>query len=502
MAYNDYGAFVYENGRRRTDREDVPAFAEGDADLGAGGRIYAHIARLLAEAAEGGVRGDESPLDDGRLYHGVLGDGPVRVCLYKQGMWGIRIVAVHEDGQVERIDPDDVVRRCDPGYVPWHADMTDEENDEYERWMLGPYLYETEVLGHRIQFEARDGGRERKPRFRARMDCPDGTRWEAWYDALYGAGHIDVGAACHDYDRWDAERDGVWGPQWHTLTVREYDDGTPWAGGLAGRVYAVGERDLRVMARLLGIGEGQEGEADENALRILYRSLFEADPETAALMGLEVESTATARGKGADLDLDVALELVRIGIRLGKMGVDEVDRDYSSRDWPIADDGRPGEMGDGSLLVRYGLDDTPFEGLSWHLSACGMARNPFDKPDDASWDTWVGQRMSEYADRWEELANGNLDLVIDRNQVGTTASYPIRDVHGEIIEPLMDCPGDEAPSWPLFRPVGSDEPPIEAVGVGWYDEQQVVLSVDGMFPAAEIELVDEDDEGETEGVSK
>lgn len=495
MAYNDYGAFVYKDGRRRTDKEDVPAFAEGDTDLGPGSRIYASLMRRMAEQADEDSATPPNPLDDGRIYHGVLGDGPVRVCLYKQGMWPIRIVAVDDDGKVTELDADDVIRSYSHDYVHWHPGMSEEESKAHDRQVYGPYLYRAEVRGHLIEFEAREEDGVAKPNFRARMECPDGSVWEAWYDALYGAGHLDVGSARHAYDEWDSERDGKWGPQWRTLRIRNYEDRERWDSDLLGTVYAVRERDLSTLAKDIGIaGTEDDSGADEQGLRILYRCLRDADPENVALMGIGVESTATRYGRGVDIDLGVALELVRIGIRLGKLGVDDVDEDRSSHRWPTHGGWRPGGMGDGSSEARYGLDGTPFEGLSWHLSPRGMAARPFDKPEEESWEEWIGQRMGEYADRWEERSGGNLDIVIDRNQVDATASYPIRDAHGDIIEPLMDCPEGEPPAWQLVRPVGSDEPPMEAVGVGWRDERQVVMTVDGIFPADEMELVDDEAE--------
>lgn len=52
MAYSNWSACVYRNGERRPDKEDAPAFAPSQTDL----------------------------------YHGVLGDGPVRVLCYKYGL--------------------------------------------------------------------------------------------------------------------------------------------------------------------------------------------------------------------------------------------------------------------------------------------------------------------------------------------------------------------------------------------------------------------------------
>ena len=43
MAYSDYGAFVYLNGKRRTDKEDVGVYDTDEASLPSGIRIFANI---------------------------------------------------------------------------------------------------------------------------------------------------------------------------------------------------------------------------------------------------------------------------------------------------------------------------------------------------------------------------------------------------------------------------------------------------------------------------
>lgn len=42
MAYSDYGAFVYLNGERRTDKEDVGVYDTDEASLPAGLRVFAN----------------------------------------------------------------------------------------------------------------------------------------------------------------------------------------------------------------------------------------------------------------------------------------------------------------------------------------------------------------------------------------------------------------------------------------------------------------------------
>ena len=43
MAYSDYGAFVYFNGKRRTDKEDVGVYDTDEASLPSGLRVFANI---------------------------------------------------------------------------------------------------------------------------------------------------------------------------------------------------------------------------------------------------------------------------------------------------------------------------------------------------------------------------------------------------------------------------------------------------------------------------
>ena len=46
MAYSDYGAFVYLNGKRRTDKEDVGVYDTDEASTPTGMRVFANIMKL------------------------------------------------------------------------------------------------------------------------------------------------------------------------------------------------------------------------------------------------------------------------------------------------------------------------------------------------------------------------------------------------------------------------------------------------------------------------
>lgn len=78
MAYSDYGAFVWCNGKRREDKEDVATFATDEIN---------------------------------HIHHGILGDGDIRVMCHKQGL-----PAIYE------ATPDGIIK----------VEYTDEDTDCYE----------------------------------------------------------------------------------------------------------------------------------------------------------------------------------------------------------------------------------------------------------------------------------------------------------------------------------------------------------------------------------
>src|SRR5690348_9400504 len=77
MAYSDYGAFTYRNGERRRDKEDVGVYDTDEGDLPS-------VARIWANLIKNGDRGTAEWWQHSQ--HGVMGDGPVRVACYKQGL--------------------------------------------------------------------------------------------------------------------------------------------------------------------------------------------------------------------------------------------------------------------------------------------------------------------------------------------------------------------------------------------------------------------------------
>lgn len=106
MAYNDYGAFVWCNGERRTDKEDAPLFASSDETFGAdinsipsGARIF--VALMNAKQSKKPAPTGGAPM---RLYHGVLGDNAIRVGCYKQGLPSIWEMTDNEPQRVRYFD--------------------------------------------------------------------------------------------------------------------------------------------------------------------------------------------------------------------------------------------------------------------------------------------------------------------------------------------------------------------------------------------------------------
>jgi len=157
MAYSDYGAFVYCNGKRREDKEDVAAFATDIETFGvpveqvpSGARIWTFLLNLKEEGKEFNWLN--------HIHHGIMGDGDIRVVCHKQGL--PEIYEATKDG-FKKIE-----------YCP-------EETD--------PFEYGTVYAEYKdYKFEFSSG----KP-YTAEMIEPDGTIWLCKYDYGYGAGLTD-----------------------------------------------------------------------------------------------------------------------------------------------------------------------------------------------------------------------------------------------------------------------------------------------------------------------
>jgi len=154
MAYSDYGAFVWCNGKRREDKEDVATFATDEETFGTSSENIPSGARIWASLLK---RKEEGITDDwiNHIHHGILGDGDIRVMCHKQGL-----PAIYE------ATPDGIIK----------VEYTDEDTDCYE---YGEIHFE--YKGYKFLFKSG------KPYY-AQMIEPDGTEWKCKYDYWYGAG--------------------------------------------------------------------------------------------------------------------------------------------------------------------------------------------------------------------------------------------------------------------------------------------------------------------------
>lgn len=160
MAYSDYGAFVYRNGERRTDKEDAPIFATDEETFGmdgteipSGAKIFVALCKKMAD-----MKKDAGPLCN-MISHGVMGDGDIRVSCYKCGRPDI--YEATEDG----------IRTVE--YCP--------ENTNYFEYDRITFQYK----GYSFVFDSGDRV------YYASMTEPDGTEWECEYGYEYGAGFED-----------------------------------------------------------------------------------------------------------------------------------------------------------------------------------------------------------------------------------------------------------------------------------------------------------------------
>lgn len=151
MAYSDYGAFIYRNGERRRDKEDVAVFATDEETFGTDSANIPSGARIFVSFLH--QKGEYNWLNS--IHHGVMGDGLIRVMCHKQGR--PQIYEMTENGPVE-------IEYCDKS-TDW-------------------YDYDTirfEYKGYKFQFESG------KP-YQMKMTEPDGTVWLGLYDYEFGAG--------------------------------------------------------------------------------------------------------------------------------------------------------------------------------------------------------------------------------------------------------------------------------------------------------------------------
>lgn len=156
MAYSNWGAFVYQGGKRRRDCEDVPVFGDRSAESSAPSsvRIFVNLLKLKETG-----KLEISPWWQ-HAHHAVLGDGPVRLCGYKSypELWVLR---------------NDAPERIDIKWDPWEDDGAREVSGEIDgyRW-VAEYGEDPE-------------------RVEITLIEPDGSTWTARCGYCIGAGHDD-----------------------------------------------------------------------------------------------------------------------------------------------------------------------------------------------------------------------------------------------------------------------------------------------------------------------
>lgn len=173
MAYSDYGAFVYLNGKERQDKEDVGVYDTDEADLPSGLRIFANI-----------MKNNKNKYTEWWQHsqHGVMGDGAVRVACYKQGFPTIYYWKKGDDKPLE-LRSDAIIRKLGlekEKYV-WH----DEDDDEYSFDFAYPEIH-FEYEGYNFTFISSTYTQSRH--YHAEMGCPNGDSWYCNYDYGFGAG--------------------------------------------------------------------------------------------------------------------------------------------------------------------------------------------------------------------------------------------------------------------------------------------------------------------------
>lgn len=157
MAYSDYGAFVWLNGERRKDKEDVAVFASDEETFGGSSESIPSGARIFVSILHRKEKGEEWGWLES-IHHGIMGDGDIRVVCHKQGL--PEIYEATKDG-FKRIE------------------FCDDSTDYF--WFDTIHF---EYKGHKFLFESGSP-------YYAEMETPNGDKWECRYDYEYGAGWLD-----------------------------------------------------------------------------------------------------------------------------------------------------------------------------------------------------------------------------------------------------------------------------------------------------------------------
>ena len=154
MAYNTFGAFVFKNGIRRRDKEDVALFNSDEETFGRSSENIPNYARIWVFLAKHRKQIGKMSWTD-YIHHGIMGDGDIRVMCHKNGLPEI----------YERIG--DNINKID-----YHAP---------EQYDFCCQVIDYQYKGYVFKFKYGEP-------YIAEMTEPDGTRWRCEYDYQYGAG--------------------------------------------------------------------------------------------------------------------------------------------------------------------------------------------------------------------------------------------------------------------------------------------------------------------------
>lgn len=163
MAYSDYGAFVYRNGERRRDKEDVAVFASDEETFGCESECVPSGLRIFVSLMKARNDGEERTWVQ-HIHHGVIGAGCVRVACYKQGRPSIYELA--DDGEIREVK------------------YGEDSIEDYQEFMYEYGVIRFEHKGYKFVFSSGHP-------YVAEMTEPDGTEWRCEYDYQFGAGFED-----------------------------------------------------------------------------------------------------------------------------------------------------------------------------------------------------------------------------------------------------------------------------------------------------------------------
>ncbi len=153
MAYSNWGAYVFKNGKRREDKENVGVFDTEEAHITSGFRIFYNILKNeMHDEVEWYTHS----------HHAVLGDGRVRLCGYKYGP------------ELYYIDEKDKIREV--------------------KIKLSNHNEEDEIGSGKIIIGKGTWKWSYKRGFNIvelKLVEPDGVIWESKCGLYYGAGHYD-----------------------------------------------------------------------------------------------------------------------------------------------------------------------------------------------------------------------------------------------------------------------------------------------------------------------